>query len=121
MSKLLKEIGALLGFHKVNTNAYHPQTDSLVDRTMIDMLAKTADLNGKNWDESYHLCFLHIELLCKSLLVSYLFNCFMVDILSYQLKMLYPCPVDRTQIGLSYYKTKVSSNLTGAWKLAQNK
>ena len=61
LSKLLKEIRALLGFHKVNTSAYHPQTDGLVEifnRTLIDTLAKTAQLNGKNWDESY---FLHIH------------------------------------------------------------
>ena len=30
-------------------------------------------------------------------------------------------PVDRTQIDLSYYKTEVSSNLTEAWKLAQER
>ena len=54
LSKLLQEIGMLLGFHKVNTTAYHPQTDDLVERfnrTLIDMLAKTAEQNGKNWDE----------------------------------------------------------------------
>ena len=54
LSKLLQEIAALLGFHKVNTSAYHPQTDGLVERfnrTLIDMLAKTAEQNGKNWDE----------------------------------------------------------------------
>ena len=44
LSKLLQEIGALLGFHKVNTSAYHPQMDGLVERfnrTLIDLLAKT--------------------------------------------------------------------------------
>ena len=54
LSKLLQEITALLGFHKVNTSVYHPQTDGLVERfnrTLIDMLAKTAEQNGKNWDE----------------------------------------------------------------------
>ena len=45
LSKLLKEIGALLGFHKVNTSAYYLQTDG----TLIDMLAKTAQL--RKWQE----------------------------------------------------------------------
>ena len=33
--------------------AYHPQTDGLVERlnrTLLDMLAKTVEKNGKNWD-----------------------------------------------------------------------
>ena len=54
MGKLLQEIRMLQGFHKVNTTAYHPQTNSFVEmfnRTLIDMLAKIAELNGNNWDE----------------------------------------------------------------------
>ena len=54
MSKLLQEIGVLLGFHKINISAYHPQMDSLVERfnrMLINMLAKTTELNGKNRDE----------------------------------------------------------------------
>ena len=44
----------LLEFHRVNTTAYHPQSSGLVEmlnRTLIDMLTKTAELNGNNWDE----------------------------------------------------------------------
>ena len=39
---------------KINTTAYHPQSNGLVEmfnRTLIDMLTKTAELNGNNWDE----------------------------------------------------------------------
>ena len=32
LSGLMKEVEMLLGFHKVNTSAYHPQTDGLVER-----------------------------------------------------------------------------------------
>ena len=38
---VLQEIGMLLGFHKVNTTVYQPQTDGSVERfnrTLIDML-----------------------------------------------------------------------------------
>lgn len=53
LSGLMKEVEALLGFHKVNTTAYHPQTDGLVERfncTLISMLAKTAERGGRDWD-----------------------------------------------------------------------
>ena len=43
----------LLGIHRVNTTAYHPQTDGLVEwfnRTLIDMLAKRVELSGGDWD-----------------------------------------------------------------------
>ena len=54
LSDLLREVQLLLGFKKVNTSAYHPQTDGLVERfnrTLTAMLAKTAERGGKNWDE----------------------------------------------------------------------
>ena len=49
LSELFKEVERLLGFHKVNTTAYHPQTDGLVEkfnRTLIAMLAKTTEKGG---------------------------------------------------------------------------
>ena len=55
LSGLMKEVENLLGFHKVNTTAYHPQTDGLVERlnrTLTTMLAKTTERGsrGKDWD-----------------------------------------------------------------------
>lgn len=50
----MKEVEALQGFHKVNTSAYHPQTDGLVERynrTLTAMLAKTAQDAGRDWDK----------------------------------------------------------------------
>ena len=52
-SRLLKEVCKLMGVQKTNTTAYHPQTDGLVERfnrTLTDMLAKTVQRDGKNWD-----------------------------------------------------------------------
>ena len=54
LSKLMAEVNLLLGIHKVNTTAYHPQTDGLVERfnwTLTDMLAKTVDRSGADWDQ----------------------------------------------------------------------
>ena len=45
LSDLLKEMYQIRGIPKLNTTAYHPQMDGLVERfhrTLLDMLAKTA-------------------------------------------------------------------------------
>ena len=54
LSPLMKEIQSLLGFHKINTSAYHLQTDALVEifnRTLALMLAKTVERGGRDWDK----------------------------------------------------------------------
>ena len=54
LSGLMGEVELLMGYHKVNTTAYHPQTDGLVERynrTLTAMLAKTVGKDGPEWDE----------------------------------------------------------------------
>ena len=49
LSRLLKKICNLLGVKKINTTAYHPQTNRLTkrfNRTLTDMLAKRVEKNG---------------------------------------------------------------------------
>ena len=58
LSDLMQEVYQLMGVHKLNTTAYHPQTDGLVERfnrTLTDMLAKSVERNGHDWDQ--HLPF----------------------------------------------------------------
>ena len=53
LSKLMMEVYKLLGTKKITTTAQQPQTDGLVerfDRTLLDMLNKTGDSNGRDWD-----------------------------------------------------------------------
>ena len=53
LSKLMTEVYRLIGTNKISTTAYHPQTDGLTERfhrTLLDMLAKTAKKNIKDWD-----------------------------------------------------------------------
>ena len=60
LSRLLMEICELLGVEKLNTTAYHPQTDGLAkrfSRTLTDMLAKKVEQGGRDWDA--HLPFVH--------------------------------------------------------------
>ena len=52
-SRLMEEAYKLLGIKKVYTTTYHPQTDGTVERfnrTLVDMLAKTASDDPKGWD-----------------------------------------------------------------------
>ena len=54
LSKLFLGMCSVMGIKKVNTTAYHPQTDGLVERfnrTLVDMLAKRLNSSGKEWDE----------------------------------------------------------------------
>lgn len=54
LSNLMKKVYELLGIKKVNTTAYHPQTDGLVERfnrTLTDMLSKKVKKGGKDWDQ----------------------------------------------------------------------
>ena len=54
LSKLLQEVYSVMGIHKANTTAYHPQTDGLVEQfnpTLLAMLSKTVESGGRDWDE----------------------------------------------------------------------
>ena len=49
--RLMGEVYSLMGIHKANTTAYHPQTDGLVERfnhTLINM-PKTVEQGGRDW------------------------------------------------------------------------
>ena len=53
LSNLMAELYKLLGTRKVNTTAYHPKTDGLVERfhrTLLDMLSKAAVDRARDWD-----------------------------------------------------------------------
>ena len=58
LSQLMAQVCEVLGVKKVNTTAYHPQTDGLVERfnrTLTNMLAKRVERGGADWDQ--HLPF----------------------------------------------------------------
>ena len=124
LSKLLQEIAALLGFHKVNTSAYHPQTDGLVkrfNRALIDMLAKTAEQNGKNWDEKLPFVLFAYRTAVQESTGESPFRLLYGRDPKLPTEDALSCPVDRTQVDLSNYKTEVSLNMAEAWKLARER
>ena len=54
LSYLMKDVCSLLGITKLNTTAYHPQCDGLVERfnrTLKTMLRKHAAKYGSQWDK----------------------------------------------------------------------
>ena len=64
LSKLFLGMCSVLGVKKVNTTAYHPQTDGLVERfnrTLVDMLAKRLNSSGKSGTRSSHTRSSHTE------------------------------------------------------------
>ena len=80
LSELFKEVEILPSFHRVNTMAYHLQTDGLIkrcNRTLIAMLVKTTKKGLLDWDRCLpHVLYLHTGLL-SSLPWSHHFFCYM--------------------------------------------
>ena len=59
LSDLVTEICHLTGMRKINTSAYHPQSDGMVEKfnsTLLSMIAKHAAHYGSEWDR--YLCYL---------------------------------------------------------------
>lgn len=122
LSALLKEVEQLLGYHKVNTTAYHPQTDGLVERynrTMISMLAKVAEKGGRDWDE--HLPFVLFAYRAsqqQSTQESPFYLLYGRDPCLPTETALSP-PATRASLDLKEYGAELMTKLSGAWELAR--
>ena len=59
LSTLAYEVYKILNIHKLNTTAYHPQTNGMVERfnsTLVAMLAMYVGSNQKDWDKFIPYC-----------------------------------------------------------------
>ena len=123
LSVLLQEVYQLLGTHKVSTTAYHPQTDGLVERfnrTLIDMLAKTVEKNGRDWDQHLpHVLFAYRASPQESTKESPFFLLYGRDP-QLPTEAALNHPKTRYQVDLDDYKLELTDSLTQAWKLAQS-
>ena len=122
LSGLMKEVETLLGFHKVNTTAYHPQTDGLVERfnrTLISMLAKTAERGGRDWDRHLpYVLFAYRASPQSSTEESPFFLLYGRDPRLPVEAMLSPSTA-RTPINLKEYGSELVNRMSGAWELAR--
>ena len=108
---------------KLNTTAYHPQADGLVEnfnKTLRAMLAKYAAKYGANWDEHLnHLLFAYRTKPHESTGESPFF-------LLYGRDARIPCeealstPHSAYQVDIDDYKTELMDGLATAWELARS-
>ena len=122
LSELLQEVYQLLGLKKLNTSAYHPQTDGLVERfnrTLTEMLAKTVDASGRDWDQRLpYVLFAYRTSLQESTKESPFYLLYGRDA---QLPTEAALNTPRTcyQVDLDDFKTDLTTNFTEAWQLAK--
>ena len=112
----------MLGVKKINTTAYHPQTNGLTERfnrTLTDMLAKRVEKNGKDWDT--HLPFVLFAYRAstqESTKESPFY-------LMYGRDPRLPTALEMDnmsceEMDVDSYKREVSTKLSEAWELAKN-
>ena len=122
LSGLMKNVELLLGFHKVNTTTYHPQTDGLVERfnrTLTTMLAKTVEKGGKDWDKHLpFVLFAYRACVQESTRESPFYLLYGRDPRLPTEKML--CPTQtRTVIDLKEYGRDLTEKMSQAWEFAR--
>ena len=121
LSHLLKDVCVLMGTKKVNTTAYHPQTDGLVERfnrTLTDMLAKTVEKGGRDWDTRLpYVLFAYRASPQESSRESPFFLLHGRDP-RLPTKVALTPPPPRTEVDLMEYKAELRVRLSEAWTLA---
>ena len=122
MSGLMKEVEILMGFHTVNTTAYHPQTDGLVkqfNRTLTAMLAKTVQRGGRDWDQHLpYVLFAYQASLQESTQESPFFLLYGRDPRLSMENVLSPIRT-RQLVDLKKYGTELSTKMSQAWEIAK--
>jgi len=121
MSKLLAKICILMGIKKVNTTAYHPQIDRLVEcfnRIPLDMLSKTVKPGGQDWDARLpYVLFAYHATVQQSIGESPFFLLYRRDP---HIPTEATLSTARSTICLDDYKTELIQNMSSAWQLVQN-
>lgn len=122
LSRLMQAVCEVMGVHKVNTTAYHPQTDGLVERfnrTLIDMLAKTVEKSGRDWDARLpYVLFAYRSSMQESTKESPFFLLYGRDPRLPTEEALSP-PQTRQVLDIDDYRSELTTGFSEAWKLAQ--
>ena len=121
LSKMMKELYQLLGVHEVNTTAYHPQTDGLVEqfnRTLTDMLAKKVKKSGRDWDVQLpYVLFAYQASMQESTRESPFFLLYGRDPRLPTEVALSPSPKDQN-VDVDDFKAELVTGLSTAWEAA---
>ena len=122
LSGLMKEVETLPGYRKVNTTAYHPQTDGLVEsynRMLTVMLAKSVHKGGPEWDQLLpYVLFAYRASQQASTRESLFYLLYGTDPRLPVPDALTPHKT-RTTVGLKEYGLNLHARLTTAWELAR--
>ena len=122
LSQLMSEVNQVLGVKKVNTTAYHPQTDGLVERfnrTLTSMLSKCVERTGADWDcHLPYVLFAYRASMQESTRESPFFLLHGRDLRLPSVLNLEP-EKKREEVNLKTYKGELISGLGEAWSLAQ--
>ena len=122
LSKLLLSVCECLGVRKVNTSAYHPQCDGVVERfnrTLTDMLAKSVSPGVTEWDQRLpYVLFSYRASLQSSTGESPFFLLYGRDPRLPTETVLSP-PPDRQVLMLDDYKSTLVRELSASWRQAQ--
>ena len=93
LSTLVKEVCRLLNTKKLNTTAYHPHTDGLVERfnnTLAESISMYFSTDQKDWDHyTRSILYLHVESLYRRLPATALSIFFMVENTDFLLTLVY--------------------------------
>ena len=123
LSKLMLDAYKLMGIRKSNTTAYHPQTDGLVERfhlTLTDMLAKSVQQGGKDWDQRLpYVLFAYRSSIQSSTGESLFYLLYGRDPYLPSDDVLNP-PRDRRIVNLNDFKAEITTRCADAWQLAQD-
>ena len=122
LSALMKEVSEVMGMKKVNTTAYHPQADGLVEnfnRSLQAMVAKSVDTFGTDWDEYLpHLLFAYRTRPHDSTGESPFFLLYGRDArLPTELALSAKCMP--YQVDLDDYRTELVHSLSETWRIAR--
>ena len=121
LSKLLLSVCECVGIKKINTSAYHPQSDGLVERfnrTLTDMLAKSV-AGVAEWDEKLpYVLFSYRASPQSSTGESPFFLLYGRDPRLPTETVLSP-PIEQRPVELDGYKLTLLREMSSAWGLAQ--
>ena len=122
LAKLMLEVCRVMGVKKVNTSAYHPQSDGLVERfnrTLIDMMSKSVAAGVCEWDEKIPYVLFAYRATTQSSTGESPFRLLYGRDPQLPTETTLSPTLPRAQIALDDYMTNLTREMSAAWKLAQ--